>query len=65
VPPIGFPPTNPLRSARRSAHRGSDSAPQIQWAAVAAAHEVAFKKSNKEHQILVFYDMLKLNRKLA
>jgi len=25
---------------------GSDSAPQIQWAAVAAAHEMAFKKSN-------------------
>jgi hypothetical protein len=25
---------------------GSDSALQIQWAAVAAAHEMAFKKSN-------------------
>ena len=34
------------REARISAPSGLDSSPKIQWAAVSAAHEMAFKKSN-------------------
>lgn len=45
VRPKHFPQTNPFCLARLRAPSGLESSGQIQWAAVAAAHEMASKKS--------------------